>query len=182
MKIKLLILIFTCYASFGFAQIKLADKFYKKYNYPKAIELYEEVVKNGDSSMKVLTRIGDAYYNNTQTQKSSYWYGLAIDKYEDEIDSEYIYKYIQSLISNKEYSKAKKWVKKLKKIQNENPDIKKHINDDFNVSQLTETSDKKNIIKLKNVSFNSKYSDFGAYISSNTLYFGLLQCAAMFFS
>ena len=170
MKTKLFTLILTCYVSVNFAQLKLADQFYKKYDYPKAIELYEEVVKNGDSSMKVLTRIGDAYYNNTQTEQSAKWYKLAINKYEGKIEPEYIFKYIQSLVSIKEYSKAKLWVKKLKKIQNENPKVEKYINDDFDIEKL-KASDKKSDIKLKNLSFNSKYSDFGAYVYNNTLYF-----------
>ena len=89
MKTRLTIILLTLCFSSSFAQLKLADKFYKSYSYIKAIELYKEVVKKGDSSMHVLTRLGDAYYNNTQTEESALWYGLAVEKYERKIDNEY---------------------------------------------------------------------------------------------
>ena len=125
MKTRLTLLFFTLCFSTSFAQLKLADKFFKSYSYIKAIEFYEIAAKEGDSSMHVLTRLGDAYYNNSKTDKSALWYGLAVDKYEKRLKPEYIFKYIQSLVSLKQYDEAELWAKKLKERQDKNPDIKK---------------------------------------------------------
>ncbi|RNC87341.1 MAG: hypothetical protein ED556_06985 [Winogradskyella sp.] len=171
MKTRLLTLLFAICFSTSFAQLKLADKFFKGYGYVKAIELYEIAVKDGDSSMHVLTRLGDAYYNNTNTEKSSYWYGLAVDKYEDKLDSEYIYKYIQSLISTKQYDKAEVWANKLKERQDSGTEGKTYIQDDFNIYKITGEIDERNLVELINVDFNSEKSDFGSFVKDNTLYY-----------
>lgn len=171
MKTKLILIVFTLCFSSSFAQLKLADKFFKSFGYIKAIELYKEVVKDGDSSMHVLTRLGDAYYNNTQTKESALWYGLAVEKYEKKIDPKYVFRYVQSLVSIKDYEKAEIWSNKLKTIQADNTDGIKYIGEKFNVYKITEQSDPKIIIKLNNLDFNSKYSDFGAYVKDNVLYF-----------
>ncbi|ARV10705.1 hypothetical protein BTO05_03360 [Winogradskyella sp. PC-19] len=171
MKTRLILIVFTLCFSSSFAQLKLADKFFKSYGYVKAVELYKEVVKDGDSSMHVLTRIGDAYYNNSQTEESALWYGLAVDKYEKKLDSEYLFKYIQSLVSIKDYEKAEIWVQKLKGRQDEDSDAKKYIQDNFDIYKLSETTDEKRIVNLYNVDFNTKYSDFGAYVKDDILYF-----------
>ena len=92
-RISVLILILSCSLSFG--QKKLADKFFENYNYSKAIELYEKVVEKGDLSAHVLTRLGDSYYNNSESDKAAYWYGEALKEHK-EIAPEYLYKYIQA--------------------------------------------------------------------------------------
>lgn len=171
MKTRLFLILFSLCFSSGFAQLKLADKFFKNYSYVKAIELYELTAKKGDSSMHVLTRLGDAYYNNSNTEKSALWYGLAADKYEKKLESRYLFNYIQSLVSTKQYDKARLWAQKLKDKQTDNPDAEKYIQDNFDVYTVTGKVDEKRIIKLNNLDFNTKYSDFGAYIKDDVLYF-----------
>ncbi|MFD1063791.1 OmpA family protein [Winogradskyella litorisediminis] len=171
MKTRLVLIVFTLCFSSSFAQLKLADKFFKSYSYIKAIELYKEVVKEGDSSMHVLTRLGDAHYNNTQTKESALWYGLAVNKYERKIDPEYVFKYIQSLVSIKDYEKAELWANKLKAMQAENPADTKYIGDKFDVYKISEEADPRRIVKLNNLDFNTKYSDFGAFVIDDVMYF-----------
>ncbi|TCK69096.1 WD40 repeat protein [Winogradskyella wandonensis] len=178
MKTRLILILFTLCFSSSFAQLKLADKFFKSYSYIKAIELYKEVVKDGDSSLRVLTRLGDAYYNNTQTEESAFWYGLAVNKYETEIDSEYLFKYIQSLVSIKDYQKAETWVDKLREKQNSDVDAKKYIQDNFDIYKISEQVDDRRIVKLYNVDFNTDKSDFGSFIKDNTLYFASARDAS----
>lgn len=171
MKTRLILIFFTLCFSSSFAQLKLADKFFKSFSYIKAIELYEAEVKEGDSSMHVLTRLGDAYYNNTKTDKSAFWYGLAVNKYEKKIEPEYIFKYIQSLVSIKQYDKATEWANKLKNTQSENAEIKKFIQDDFNVNKLSDEKDERVVITLTNLDFNTDKADFGSHVNGETLYF-----------
>ena len=47
------------------------NKFFENFAYIKASELYEDAVKNGDDSVHVLTRLGDCYYNNSNSEKAA---------------------------------------------------------------------------------------------------------------
>ena len=51
MKLKFLILLCALSSTAMIAQEKLADKFFGNYGYAKATELYEEVLKKGDTSL-----------------------------------------------------------------------------------------------------------------------------------
>lgn len=171
MKTRLFLILFTLCFSLNFAQKKLADKFYNNFGYVKSAELYELAVEKGDSSLKILTRLGDSYYNNGKTEASAKWYELAIQKYEDKLDSEYIYKYIQSLVSTKRYDEATEWANKLLKMQEENPERESFVQEGFDVYKISVESDERLIVKLKNLEINSEYSDFGTYVKDNTIFF-----------
>ncbi|WP_439151176.1 OmpA family protein [Winogradskyella sp.] len=170
MKTKIVVLILTLSCSFAFAQTKLADKFFKNFGYVKAIELYEKAVEKGDSSAHVLTRLGDAYYNNSKSDKAAFWYKEALKRHK-KIDAEYLYKYIQSLRSIGNYEEADRWFKELSVAQQGDSRLKGYNPDEVDLyNQLT--SMKENlIVDIKNLDLNSEYSDFGSYISDNTLYF-----------
>ena len=168
MKTKFLILILALGSSFMVAQTKLADKFFGNYAYVKASELYEAAFYKGDDSQHVLTRLGDCYYNNSNSEKAVLWYGKAISKYEKSIEPEYMFKYIQSLKSLGKYDDAKTWIAKFKELQ---------VNDkrfeDYDANKIDKLSQKddKIIVDVLNVPFNSSLSDFGSYIHNGQLYF-----------
>lgn len=170
MKTKITILIFALSSTFMIAQKKLADKFFSNYGYVKATELYEEVVKKGDSSEHVLTRLGDCYYNNSNSEKAVLWFGKAVNKYDD-INPEYLFKYIQSLKSVGNYTEADLWMKKFKDIQNSDTRIKGYNSENSDKYNALTSVNNNQVVVLKNLPFNSKYSDFGSYINKNQLYF-----------
>jgi outer membrane protein OmpA-like peptidoglycan-associated protein len=153
-----------------FAQTKLADKFFDNYGYVKAIELYEKAVKKGENSVHVLTRLGDAYYNNSNSEKAAYWYGEAL-KESDKIDATYLYKYIQSLRSIGNYEEADKWFKELSATQQGDSRLKGYDPDEVDIYNKFTSKKEDIIVKIKNVPFNTENSDFGSYIFNNTLYF-----------
>ncbi|SDS28737.1 Outer membrane protein OmpA [Formosa sp. Hel1_31_208] len=172
MKSKFLILLFVFSSTFMVAQEKLADKFFSNFGYIKATELYEEVLKKGDTSLHVLTRLGDCYYNNSKSEKAAYWYDLALDKYgEQELHPEYIYKHIQSLRSQSKFEDAHLWMKKFTAIQNNDSRNKSYNPENIAKYDELSSSEKNQVVKLKNLPFNSKYSDFGTYIHDGQLYF-----------
>ena len=178
MKTRLLLVLFTLCFSSTFAQKKLADKFYKNFGYVKAAELYELTVKKGDSSMHVITRLADSYYNNGKTEKSAKWYEAAVKKYEDKLDSEYIYKYVQSLVSTKRYDDATQWAEKLIAMQNNDQDMERYIEEGFDIYKISPEVDERLIVKLNNLDINSKYSDFGAYVNGDAMYFASARDAS----
>ena len=76
MKAKILLAILTLSFASSFAQkqeVRVADRFFKDFAYKKAAEFYGIAVKKGDSSLHTLTRLGDCYYNNSNSEKSAQW-------------------------------------------------------------------------------------------------------------
>ena len=171
MKTKSLLLFFVLTSTFMIAQEKLADKFFGNYSYVKATELYKEVLKKGDTSLHVLSRLGDCYYNNSKPEDAARWYEKTLQKYDSDVNPEYIYKYIQSLRSLGKYSEANEWMKKFTEIQNNDTRIKGY--DPENISKYNELAktEKDRVVKLVNLPFNSKYSDFGSFIQNGQMYF-----------
>jgi outer membrane protein OmpA-like peptidoglycan-associated protein/tetratricopeptide (TPR) repeat protein len=170
MKTKFLILILAFCTCIVGAQKKLADKFFDNYAYVKASELYEETVKKGDSSEHILTRLGDCYYNNSDSKNAELWYSKAVNKY-DKISPEYIFKYIQTLKSVGNYMEANKWMKKFVTIQNEDSRTKDY--DENNIDRFNDilSTDSKFIVEVVNLPFNSNQSDFGSYVHDGQLFF-----------
>ncbi|GAA4896174.1 OmpA family protein [Flaviramulus aquimarinus] len=170
MKIKFLILILAFSTSSMFAQKKLADKFFDNYAYVKASELYEKAIENGDDSQHVLTRLGDCYYNNSNSEKAVVWYSKAVNKY-DKIPAEYLFKYIQTLKSLGNYTEADIWMKKFNDIHNQDSKTKNYDTSSFTKYSELLSNDDKTVIKIVNLPINSNLSDFGSYIHNNQLFF-----------
>ncbi|MEY8847787.1 OmpA family protein [Psychroserpens sp. XS_ASV72] len=171
MKTKFLVLFFVLGSSIMIAQEKLADKFFENYGYIKATELYQEVLKKGDTSLHVLTRLGDCYYNNSKSEEAAMWYSKALENYEKDINPEYIYKYIQSLRSLGQYEEASQWMKKFTEIQNNDTRVKDYNPENIAKYNELAKTEKDRVVKLQNLPFNSKYSDFGSLIHDGQLYF-----------
>ncbi|WP_323789750.1 OmpA family protein [Psychroserpens sp.] len=171
MKTKSLILFFVLSSTFMIAQEKLADKFFGNYSYVKATELYKEVLKKGDTSVHVLTRLGDCYYNNSKSEDAAQWYKKALQKYDSDVNPEYIYKYIQSLRSLGNYSEANVWMKKFTEIQNNDSRVKGYNPEDISKYNELAKTEMDRVVKLVNLPFNSKYSDFGSFIHNEQMYF-----------
>jgi len=172
MKSKILLLIFAIGSLSVSAQEKLADKFFKNYGYVKATELYEEVLKKGDTSINVLTKLGDCYYNNSKPEKAAFWYGKAFDKYgKDEINPEYMYKYVQSLRSQNDFEKADEWMEKFMMVQNNDTGANSYNAENISKYREMEDPERNRVVKLSNLPFNSEYSDFGTYIQDGKLFF-----------
>lgn len=177
MKTKLFIFIFALSSTFVVAQKKLADKFFENYSYIKATELYEEAVKKGDSSEHVLTRLGDCYYNNSKSREAALWYGKAVNKY-NKVNPEYIFKYIQSLRSIGNYIEADKWLVKFKDIQNDDSRVKDFDSNNLNIyDDLASTENV--VVEIKNMPFNTRFSDFGGYAANGYVYFASARDTVM---
>ena len=61
------IFMLIAYIAFGQLNYNDADRNFENLFYVKAAAQYEQIIQNGDDSQKVLQRIGDAYFFNTDT-------------------------------------------------------------------------------------------------------------------
>lgn len=169
MKTKVIFTIIALSCSFIFSQKKVADKFFDKFAYIKASELYEESFEKGDDSEHVLTRLADCYYNNSNSEKSAFWLEKAVNKY-PKINPEYIFKYIQSLRSLGKYDQANQWLDRFKELQKDDRRIKEF--ESLNASLFEDlTSTEGKYIETKNLPSNSEYSEFGTYMHNGKIFF-----------
>src|SRR5690606_34173925 len=169
MKTRVIFTLIALTSAFIFSQEKVADKFFDNYAYLKAAELYKEAVDKGKDSKHVLTRLGDCYYNNSDSEQAAVWYGKALEKYSD-VEPEYIYKYIQTQRSLKNYEVADTWLETFKAKQNNDSRAKKGNENNLHLYEKL-ASTKGTLVNVNNLPINSNYSDYGAFIHENTIYF-----------
>jgi outer membrane protein OmpA-like peptidoglycan-associated protein/tetratricopeptide (TPR) repeat protein len=170
MKNRIFLILAFLFSTFINAQkIKVADKYFRDFAYLKAVELYKEALKKEDSSEHILSRIGDCYYNNSNSEQAYFWYNKAANKYKN-IHPQYIYKYIQTLRSLGKFKEANKWLKKLKAVQQNDKHTKKF--ESISLEKFQELSTPKDVyVRVINLNSNSKYSDFGSFEQNGNLYF-----------
>lgn len=167
MKTKFLFILLLSISSATMAQTKVADKFFERFAYIKASELYKEAYDKGENSLHVLTRLGDCYYNNSNPKEADKWYGLAMEKYGKAVKPEHVFKYIQTLRSLGKYEAAQKWMQEF--TDEKESDSRAEISDLSIFNELS--SGNKTFISTKNLSINSDKSDFGTFIHDNILFF-----------
>ena len=169
MKTKVILIILALSTTALFSQEKVADKYFRDYAYLKAAQFYESAVKKGNDSEHVLTRLGDCYYNNSNSEKAALWYGKAVEKYK-KINPEYIYKYVQTLRSIGDYEKANTWMVKFKELQSGDKNV-----EDFEVMNLAkyeELSSTEGVyVDFTALDNNTEYSEFGGYVHDGQYYF-----------
>ena len=164
---NILLLIFVTFLSIStYAQKTVeADKLFKNFAYLEAAELYKEALAKKDSSAYILTKIGDCYYKNSDSEQAAFWYGKAVNKYED-VGADFVFKYIQSLRSIGKNEDADKWLVRLKSIRPEDSLV---INMKFvKVENVTEPEPVTNIINLNS---NTPFTDFGGFNLDDKFYY-----------
>lgn len=161
MKTKIIFIVFLFSASISFAQKRtvVADKFFDNYAYLKASEFYQKAYDKGNDSEHVLTRLGDCYYNNSNSEKAAYWYKLALDKY-PKLSSDYVYKYVQTQLGLKNYEEADKWLKNLNDDKRKDSELIKSL-----------ISTEETYVNINNLDSNSEFSDFGAFQYNDKIIF-----------
>lgn len=169
--INKIILVLLCMVTYNIHSQKTkevkADKAYDNYNYVSAIKNYEKLIASGTKSQDLLQNLGNAYYFKADLVNAAKWYGELFN-FSQYIDSEYYYRYAQSLKAIKEYSKADKILAKFNELKSTDLRAK------FAKSQLNYLEEIKNYsgrYEIENAGINSKYSDFGSSFFNNKIVF-----------
>ena len=154
----------------GYAQktkIALADKKYENFAYIDAIKTYEKVAKKGYKSEEMFQKLGNSYYFNSELEKAAKWYGELFAMNSDQ-ESEYYYRYAQSLKSIGENDKSNEILEKFyQKAGNENRAKLFEKNKNY-LEKIKENSGR---YQVEDAGINSKYSDYGSSIYKNQLIF-----------
>jgi outer membrane protein OmpA-like peptidoglycan-associated protein/tetratricopeptide (TPR) repeat protein len=168
-KITTIFLLFFITTVFGQRRYT-ADNYFSEFAYVKSAELYKKIAQKGDSSKHVLSRLGDSYYFNSNTKAAAIWYEKLFKNYEsDSISPLYYFRYAQSLKSNGDYKKSDAWLLKMKAINENDTRIQSFVNNSGYLQKYN--TSKSEFTKVHNLSFNSKYSDYGAFFNDSLIVF-----------
>ena len=143
---------------------KNADKLFRRFEYVNASKEYLKLEDKGKADAYVYKQLGDCYYNIFNTVESEKWYAKAVESKDQ--DAETYFNYAQMLKANKKYDEANKVMDKFATLA-PNDERAKVLEGD-NLSNLLK--DSKNW-EVKTIGVNSKYSDFGAYLKNDKVYF-----------
>mgnify|MGYP005990379865 CR=1 FL=1 len=161
-------LVFLVVYAQNFAQSKrLADRYFEEFAYIKAATLYESLYKKGDTTLYILRKLGDAYYNNAETIKAEFWYRKMFDG-NDSIDKTYLFKYAQVLRSNGKYKQSDSIFLKISKKKDIDAITTSLANQNYLID-YSKVEGKR--ISLRNLAINTSYSDFGGFIDNEEFYF-----------
>jgi outer membrane protein OmpA-like peptidoglycan-associated protein/tetratricopeptide (TPR) repeat protein len=114
MKIKFLIIsLFICsvVAAQDFVmKEKLADRYYSRFDYYRAIAMYEEILKKSPGDYKVYEKLADSYRKINDSENAERCYAVLTDSLG--VKNEYLLYYAQALARNGKYENAAAWYQK----------------------------------------------------------------------
>ncbi len=162
-----LLLILLFFGSIVFSQSKrVADRYFEEYSFMRAAELYKSlVIKRGDSSRHVLSRLADSYYNNANTTEALVWYQLLVNKHKD-IGNKHLFRYAQALKSNGYHKKSDAVFSSITQQINKEGG---QASEDASMLDFSITDDKR--IGVRNLAINTPYSEFGGFMLNGNVYF-----------
>lgn len=171
MKIKnslLVCFIITSFFSFSQkVQLKKADANYEQFHYVNAINTYEKVANKGYKSVELFSKLGDSYYFQSNLNEANKWYEqlFALNQ---KVDSEYYFRYAQTLKSIGDYKKADEMMAAFDKLNN--ADLRALLAKN-QINYLEEIKKNSGRYRVQNAGINSEYSDYGASFYKSTLVF-----------
>ena len=132
---------------------KKADEFFYRFDYIRAIPLYESL-KNKDA--EIYRKLGRAYYvmGDFRKAKESYKKLIALGTYTP--DDIYQYAYYLRILG--EYEEAGKWMKKFARLRPNDTRGQRFLADPDYYKELLVFNPK---VQINNVGINDKYDDFG---------------------
>jgi len=130
-----------------------AEKYYDEFAYDKAISLYESLK---DKDGEVYRHLADSYYHRGDYAKASSTYERFISQ--GGYSPEDLYRYAYYLQMTGDYAKAKRYMEQYAKLNPGDSRARRFLSNPDYYSALKEPDSG---VQLKNVSINSKNSDFG---------------------
>ena len=169
MKKTLTLILVTLFSySFVFSQnnsTKKADRLYDRLEFVKAAEEYLKLSDSELNSEYVITKLANCYYNLFETREAEKWFKKIVNK---NPDAELIYKYSQMLKANGKYKESNLWMNKFSEMK---PYDSRAVSFKNTPNYIDKIINKGKRFNIQNLKINSEYSDFGATIYKNKLYF-----------
>jgi len=137
-------------------KIEKANEVYNKFAFIEAGKLYKDLVDKGNTSVEVYTKLGNCYYFNSQYPEAANSYSKVFNS-EQSVDSEFYFRYAQTLNNTKKYNEANVVMKKYYTVTS-----KKDLSENWKEQKLMADIQKQSgRYDFKPVNLNSPVSDFG---------------------
>lgn len=153
---------------YAFAQddmLKKADNLFNNFAFVQATDAYQDLVNNGINTDYAIRQIADSFAYMRNPDSAVVYYKKAVKQ--NHVPIEYYYNYSQALRGVKDYKTSREWMKQFKESGGDIHEEKYLKDSDF----LNSIFNSKKQYFLKDIKFNSKYSDFGAYEHNGKIYF-----------
>ncbi|WP_396600965.1 OmpA family protein [Algibacter sp. R77976] len=152
----------------GFAQndmLRKADNLFNNFAFVQASNAYQDLINDGVNTDYATRQLADSYAYMRNPDSAVVYYEKAVKQ--NHVPIEYFYNYSQALRGVEDYEASRTWMKQFKDAGG---NIKEQLylkDSDF----LNSIFNAKKQYVLKDVKFNSKFSDFGAYPHGDKIYF-----------
>ena len=144
---------------------KKADALFNKFAFLEAADSYKTLLDNNYNTDYAVRKLADCYFLLRDPDQASGFYAKAVQQ--QGIPPEYYYNYALVLRAQGKYDEAMEWAKTYKQKGGEGR-LYRDLKKDEVIDNLFETGSH---FEISPVSFNSNYSDFGAYERNGELYF-----------
>ena len=164
--------------------IEKADAYFNKMWYAEAADLYEQALSKGEKyyTRDNLQKAADAHYFNTDMEKAYQWYNVLYENYGKEMSEENMFKYAHSLKGTGKYGRAKRLMRLYhRKTDNADTagfDAAEAMPNEIVLDNILNSEED---FELKNLSINTKYSDFSPmFLDSNQIVFSSAKDSSFF--
>ncbi|HEY9122835.1 MAG TPA: OmpA family protein [Bacteroidales bacterium] len=145
---------------------KVADRYNNRFEYYKAIPMYHELHDAQPYNMEIVYKLANAYYRINDSQHAEYWLKLITDSFPNDTIS--VLRLAQVLARNGKYNQSKEWYEKYAILKPADAQGEAFSSAYNNVSIFYKDSAS---YLLKNMPFNSSFSDFSpAYYKNGLVY------------
>ena len=144
---------------------KKADNLFNNFAFAQATNAYHDLINEGFNTDYATRQLADSYSFMRNPDSAVVYYEKAVKQ--NNVPIEYYYNYSQALRGVKDYEGSREWMKQFKDAGG-NIEEQRYLKDsDF----LNSIFNAKKQYFLKDINFNSKFSDFGAYEHDGKIYF-----------
>lgn len=167
-KIITLLILSTFGTAFAQNSVSKADRLFERMWYKEAAMMYEVAIDQDEDNIELLQKAGDAYFFNTDMENAFVWYDKLISKFYDEVPSEYLFRYSHTLQGIGKNREAKRWMKEFAKRASQDDRSESFNQEGLTIEDILDLEER---FILRNISVNTKYSDFGPMYYKDSLVF-----------
>jgi len=151
------------------ALLRKADLYFDKMWYADAAKLYESAIERHPEyrNSRIMQRVGDAHYFNTDMERANYWYEQLYDISKDDMSADYLFRYAHALKGNGKYARAKRFMRLYENKVTSSP--KRASRDERRQQEavLDDILTAEEAFGIKNMEINSRYSEFAPMFYEN---------------
>ncbi len=162
------ITLFSIGASAQKTLVQKAAKKYDDYSFVEAAKIYERVYNKNFESQELLQNTGNAFYFNGDLSTANNWYTKLFLLNNESIDSEYFYRYAQTLKAIGKYTLADAYLQKFSEIEKEDSRARMLLADQKYLATIRENSGH---YSIGTASVSGAYSDYGSTVLDGNLIF-----------